>query len=226
MTERMTERMTPRPALALIALVACLTALQPRSAAAQGVALSGTMGTRALLVIDGQAQMLAPGQEHKGVKLVEVQGDQAQVVRDGVKLLLRVGAAPVSVGGRAVPSGSEVVMSASSGGHFIADGSINGRVARFMVDTGATTVAIGQADAERMGLEWSKGERGMAHTANGSVPVYRVKLASLRVGDVEVNNIDATVMPANMPFVLLGNSFLSRFQMRRDNDIMRLELRR
>jgi aspartyl protease family protein len=48
----------------------------------------------------------------------------------------------------------------------------------------------------------------------------------VRVGEVEVSNVDAIVMPAQMPYVLLGNSFLSRFQMRRDNDVLRLERRR
>ena len=45
------------------------------------------------------------------------------------------------------------------------------------------------------------------------------------MGDVTLANVQAVVMPTEMPFVLLGNSFLSRFQMQRDNDVMRLELR-
>ena len=62
--------------------------------------------------------------------------------------------------------------------------------------------------------------------ANGAVPVHRVSLNVVRVGEVEVSNVEAIVMPAQMPYVLLGNSFLSRFQMRRDNDVLRLERRR
>jgi aspartyl protease family protein len=50
-------------------------------------------------------------------------------------------------------------------------------------------------------------------------------LTSVRVGEVEVANVSAVVLPAQMPYVLLGNSFLTRFQMRRENDVMRLELR-
>ena len=55
---------------------------------------------------------------------------------------------------------------------------------------------------------------------------HRVSLGSVRVGDVTVYNVDATVVPAPMEHVLLGNSFLGRFQMRRDNDVLRLERRR
>ena len=63
-------------------------------------------------------------------------------------------------------------------------------------------------------------------TANGPVPVYRVMLASVRVGEVQVYNVEATIVPMQMPFVLLGNSFLTRFQMKRENDVMTLSKRR
>ena len=62
-------------------------------------------------------------------------------------------------------------------------------------------------------------------TANGVAQGWRLKLASVRVGDVEVYDVDAIVMPQAMPFVLLGNSFLTRFQMKRDNDQMTLDKR-
>ena len=197
------------------------------AALAQSVALSGTMGSKALLVIDGAPQMLAVGDTAKGVKLLELRGDEARIERGGKASSLRVGGAPVSMGAAArAAGGSEIVMTAGSGGHFITDGSINGRAVRFMVDTGATVIAMGQADAERLGINWRAGERGVATTANGSIPTWRVNLASVRVGDVEVNNVDASVSAASMPFMLLGNSFLARFSMRRDSDVMRLELRR
>ena len=50
-------------------------------------------------------------------------------------------------------------------------------------------------------------------------------LTSVRIGDVQVYNVDAVVSPAPMPYVLLGNSFLDRFQMQRENDVMTLDLR-
>ena len=196
-------------------------------AAAQGVALSGVMGSRALLVIEGQPQMLAVGASVRGVRLIEVRGDEARIQLNGQSVTLKVGAAPVSMGTAVrAGAGSEIVMTAGSGGHFMTDGAINGRAVRFMVDTGATMVAMGQADAERLGINWRSGDRGYASTANGVITSYRVNLASVRIGDVEVNNVDASVGQTEMPFVLLGNSFLTRFQMRRDNDVMRLELRR
>jgi len=96
---------------------------------------------------------------------------------------------------------------------------------QFMVDTGATSVAINQVDADRIGLRYADGQRVTTQTANGPVPAHLITLGSVRVGDVEVANVQAVVLPAALPHVLLGNSFLSRFQMRRENDVMRLEKR-
>ena len=194
---------------------------------AQGVSLAGVMGGKALLVIDGQTQMLAVGESARGVRLVQVSGDEARVEVKGSISSLRVGAAPVTVGGAPRNSGSgQIVLSAGPGGHFIAGGSINGRSVNFMVDTGATLVAIGAADAQRLGLDLSNARPAVMSTANGNIVAQLVTLNSVRLGEVEVFNVNAVVTPAAMPYVLLGNSFLSRFQMRRENDVMRLEARR
>jgi aspartyl protease family protein len=196
-------------------------------ASAQSVALSGSLGaSKALLLIDGQPHTLAVGATVKGVTLKRVGDGEAEVDIGGRNQLLRLGAAPSKVGGAATAGGgNEVVLTAGPGGHFLTTGSINGRSVQFMVDTGATVVAMSRADAERIGLDWQRGRRGLSHTAGGVVPTFGVTLTSVRVGEVEVFNVEAVVLEAPMPFVLLGNSFLSRFSMRRDNDVMRLERR-
>ncbi|OGA97965.1 MAG: hypothetical protein A3E25_22020 [Burkholderiales bacterium RIFCSPHIGHO2_12_FULL_69_20] len=109
------------------------------------------------------------------------------------------------------------------GGHFNAQGTINGKPVSFMVDTGATSVAMSQSEANRIGLDWKRGRPGLTSTANGPVPIYAINLTSVRVGTVEIANVAAVVVPSDMPMILLGNSFLNRFSMRRDNDVMRLE---
>ena len=212
----------------LRAALACAVGLVAGgTAAAQGVQFSGAMGAKALLVIDGQPKALAPGQSHAGVKLLSLADGEARIERDGQVQVLRLGATPVAVGGTARQDGGgrEIVLAAGPGGHFTGTGRINGRAVQFMVDTGATSVAIGQAEADRIGLDYRKGQRGMSSTANGMVPVHLVTLSAVHVGEVMVSNVPAVVLPAAMPYVLLGNSFLGRFQMRRDNDTMRLELR-
>jgi aspartyl protease family protein len=193
---------------------------------AQSAALTGVLGSKALLVIDGAApKSLAAGEAHLGVKLISITGDQAVVDIKGQRSTLRVGDAPVSVGSsNAGASGTKIVLPMSSGGHFMTNGTINGRTIQFMVDTGATTIAIGISDAQRLGIDFQKGQAVRMNTANGVAQAWRVKLNSVRVGDVEVFDVDAVVGP-NMPFALLGNSFLSRFSMNRSNDIMVLERR-
>ena len=206
--------------LAWLALLACA------GTAAQTVALQGMLGARALLIVDGAAPKgVAPGESHKGVKVISTAGDQAVVEIGGKRYSLRVGDVPASVGALGPVRGNRIVLTAGSGGHFVTPGTINGQAVRFMVDTGATSIAIGVAEAERIGLNYKSGQAAWGSTANGVVTTWRLKLGSVRIGDVEIYDVDASVLPAGMPYVLLGNSFLNRFQMRRDNDQMVLEQR-
>jgi aspartyl protease family protein len=198
------------------------------AASAQSVALQGMLGTSALLIVNGGApKTVATGASYQGVKVISTAGDQAVVEIDGKRHTLRVGEAPASVGGNGGGSsrGTRIVLTAGSGGHFMTQGAINGQSANFMVDTGATMVSIGAADADRLGLNYKAGPLGYSTTANGVASAWRIKLSSVRVGDIEIYNVDAMVTPQPMPFVLLGNSFLTRFQMKRENDQMVLERR-
>ena len=201
-----------------------LMAVLSTSVQAQSVVLAGMLGNKALLVVNGASpKTVAAGETHEGVKVISTSGDQAVVEQDGKRSTLRVGEAPVHmVAGKNSSKGNRIVLTASSGGHFITAGQVNGRAVQFMVDTGATTIAMGPQEAERAGINYKAGQPVMMSTANGTAPGYRVKLDSVRVGDVEVLNVDAVVTSQAMPFMLLGNSFLGRFQMLRDNDQMTL----
>lgn len=209
--------------LTLIALG--LTAL-PHGAFAQSVALQGMLGSKALLMVDGGApRAVAPGETHQGVKVLSTRGDQAVVLVDGQRVTLRVGESPASVGGAAPRGGDRIALTADARGHFFAQGSINSKPVQFMVDTGASTIAISQAEADRLGLNYQRGRRVMMNTANGSAPGWLFKLGTVRVGEITAYDVDAVVVPAAMPMVLLGNSFLNRFSMRRDGNLMTLQRR-
>lgn len=196
------------------------------AAAGQTVSMSGRLGDKALLMIDGSPRTVAVGATVQGVKLVSLTPDGSVVELAGKRHTVPMGGTPVSLGtGGGSEGGTRIVLTAGSGGHFLTGGSINGRAVEFMVDTGATAVAMSVADAERIGIKYRDGQRALASTAGGVVPVYRVNLTSVRIGEVTVYGVDATVLQAQMPFVLLGNSFLSRFQMTRVNDVMTLDKR-
>lgn len=195
--------------------------------AGPSVALSGRMGSKALLVVNGGApKALAAGEAHQGVKVLSVGAEQAVIEVGGQKQTLTLGGAPVSLGGKGGDEGgTQIVLQAGSGGHFVTDGSINGRSTRFMVDTGATSVAMGADEARRLGINFEAGQRIYGNTANGVVQGFKVSLTSLRIQNVVVHNVEAAVLPQPMNAILLGNSFLTRFQMKRENDTLTLTRR-
>lgn len=197
------------------------------AAGAQTVAMTGSMGTRALLVIDGGTpRAVAAGTTINGVKVVSVTATDAVIEIAGQRRTVQLGASPVSLGGAGGgSSGGRIVLTAGSGGHFSTQGSINGRAVFFMVDTGATSVSMTAAQADAIGLKYRDAPRVNLNTANGVVVAHTVTLNSVRIGDVEVYNVQGIVAPRDMPFVLLGNSFLDRFQMKRDNDQLTLDKR-
>lgn len=207
----------------------CLAALLGHGQAwSQSVALQGMMGNRALLIIDGgRPRSMAPGDTISGVRLLSAGGNEAVVSVKGQQLRLILGAAPASVGA-GLSSGSDgdrIVLSADSRGHFFTQGTINHRPVQFLVDTGASDVALGRPEAERLGINYQAGTRVRMSTANGVTEGWRLKLQTVRVGNVTVYDVDAVITPMAMPAVLLGNSFLNRFNMRRDADQLTLSRR-
>jgi aspartyl protease family protein len=194
-------------------------------ALAADVTLVGLIGAKAIVVIDGGApRTLAPGQKTaEGVALLGTEKDAATFEIDGKKRTLRMGQA-YSVGTRA--GRQNVTLSADPRGHFVAAGSINGGSVRFLVDTGATFVSLPAAEARRLGINYLQGQRGELQTANGVAVAYRVKLDSVRIGDIEVNNVEAVVNENGATGVtLLGMSFLNRMEMQRDGQSMTLTKR-
>ena len=192
---------------------------------AADVGLAGLFPGKALLTIDGgPPRTVAIGVlTTEGVKVLSTDGDTATLEVDGKKRVLRVGQ---NVAGQSSVSGpAAIILTADVQGHFLANGTINGKSVRFLVDTGASMISLGASDARRLGIDASKGQPGVSHTANGQTPVSRVKLDNVRLGEIVLNNVDALVHQQEMPFALLGMSFLNRMEMRRDGSTMTLTKR-
>jgi len=116
-----------------------------------------------------------------------------------------------------------VTLSADPRGHFFADATVNDQPVRFVVDTGASVVVLSAADASRMKLDYRNGRRTAMQTANGATIGYLVKLDRIRVGGIELSNVDGVVIEEGLgPFGLLGMSFLNRVEMRREGEKMEL----
>ena len=200
-------------------------ALLASQALAAEVTLVGLIGAKAIVVIDGGApRTLAPGQKTaEGVVLLGTEKDGASFEIEGRKRTLHMGQA-YSAATRA--GRQNVTLGADQNGHFVTMGSINGGSVRFLVDTGATLVALPAAEATRLGIDYLHGQRGQVQTANGMAVAYRVKLDTVRIGDIEVNSVDAVVSEGDtMGLILLGMSFLKRMEMRRDGESMTLTKR-
>ena len=194
-------------------------------ALAADVTLVGLIGAKAIVVIDGGApRTLAPGQKTaEGVVLLGTEKEAASFEIEGKKRTLHMGQAysAAARGGR-----QNVTLGADTRGHFVTMGSINSGSVRFLVDTGATFVSLPASEARRLGINYLQGQRGQVQTANGLTAAYRVKLDTVRIGDIEVNNVDAVVSESDTSGVtLLGMSFLNRMEMRRDGQSMTLTKR-
>ncbi|MET0217459.1 MAG: TIGR02281 family clan AA aspartic protease [Burkholderiales bacterium] len=199
-------------------------ALLPGRAAATDVNVIGLFPGKAVVVVNGgKPRTLKAGDATpEGVKLVSVDTETAVLEVDGKRRTVGMGQsiamAASSAGGR-----PQATLSADSRGHFMVAGKINGQSVQFLVDTGASLISMNASDARRLGLNYLKGERGFAATANGAAAVYQVKLDTVRVGDISINNVDALVHDGNsLPVLLLGMSFLNRVEMRRDGPTMTL----
>lgn len=188
------------------------------------MALVGLLPGKALVVMDGgKRQTIVVGQTTaEGVKLLSLASGSATFEIDGKQRLIRIGQSVVSQVGE---GRSTTVLMADPRGHFVTQGSINGSTMRFLVDTGATVVSLGAADAKRARIDPLKGQAGMTMTANGPARVWRVKLDNLRLGNISLSGVDAAVHEQDMPMVLLGMSFLNRMEMTRDGPSLTLTKR-
>lgn len=189
------------------------------------VALAGLLPGRAVIVVNGGSPrtLLVGARTADGVKLVAIEEGAAIFEIDGKRQRLVLGEQTVSMGGGG--AASAVTLTADGRGQFIAYGSVNGAAMRFIVDTGATFVALGTADAARAGIDYRKGEPGATMTANGVIRAWRVPGATVRLGDLTLHQVDVSVTETSMPVALLGMSFLNRVEMKRDGDTMTLKKR-
>jgi aspartyl protease family protein len=115
----------------------------------------------------------------------------------------------------------QVVLQRNRAGHYVADGTINGHPVVFLLDTGATQVALPLDLARRLGLPLRPG--GIGRTANGDVQTWATRLDRVSLGGLAAQRVPATVLPAMQgDEVLLGMSYLKRFELIQKGDTLTL----
>ena len=195
------------------------------------MALLGTFGASAAIfsIGGGPPRTVKVGQSVGGVTLVSVEQEQATIEVEGKRRVLsaaRSTTAPAAARPAARPAPTrEGDARGRLGRAFLRRGQINGGAIRFVVDTGATSIAIPASDAARLGIDYQKGRRVSTQTAAGPTPAYLVSLSTVRIGDIELHNVAAIVIEQGLNIALLGNSFLSRTEMRLEGQTMTLTRR-
>jgi aspartyl protease family protein len=197
-------------------LIAALCLAGAFPAAATDVNVIGLFPGKAVVVVNrGAPRTLSVGQKSpEGVLLVSVDDKGAVLEIDGKRQSLEMGQHFESQ--EQTGSRNTVILAPDTRGHFVSEGAVNGLPLRFLVDTGATLVAIPAAQARRLGIDYRRGIRGQSQTAAGIVPVFRVTLDSVSLGGITIHQVDAVVLESTMDVALLGMSFLNRTEIRRE----------
>ncbi len=192
------------------------------SATAKNVEVKGLFSGSALIIVDGEQKLLKRGKSFNGVTLVTADSEKAVLEVDGERHTLGLSKRISSSYQKAEVA--EVRLQPSHGGHYVTPARINNRPVSVMVDTGATTVAMSLPQAKALGIDYRNGALTPISTANGYTEGYLVNLRSVTVGTVTVNNVDALVSVGDFPkTILLGNSYLSKVKMFRENGVLVLQ---
>ena len=203
--------------------IMCAALIMSANAHATSVSVMGLFKDKAIVSIDGgKARTMRAGENIQGVKLISADSNEARFEVDGKRRALGMGQ---SFAGSATNQRASVSLTADSRGHFAAAGSLNGYPVTFLVDTGATSIAINADEARRMGLNYKATQPGGVSTAAGVVPAWRVVFNTVKVGSITLNQVDGLVVETGLNVPLLGMSFLNRMEMKRDGQTMTLTQR-
>jgi len=158
----------------------------------------------------------------EGVKVVSANSHGAILEVDGVEKQFELGNT-VSTSFAERKKQKEMIYM-NSAGMYLTFGSINGRFVRFLVDTGASAVAMNAEQAKQLGIRYDKiGVPAGVSTASGFENAYRVRLKSVSIGKITQTNVEALVIEGNHPGpILLGMTFLSRLNVEHDSNAMTL----
>ena len=209
-------------------LVLILALLMPLAVnASPSVRVLALFADKAMLEIDGQRKVLAAGEDSgSGIRLISANTAEAVVEIDGKRETLQLGSAVAAT--YAVPTRHEIriVKDTRRDGYFV-DGLINGQPIRFLVDTGATSVAMSERHAAQLGISHRvDGVKVGVGTASGRALGHQIRLREVSVGGLRMNNVHAVVIDGDSPrFVLLGMNVLEQFDLRQKENLLILRSR-
>lgn len=189
------------------------------------IVINGLFKNKAIVTIDGKRRVLKKGKESpEGALLIESNSKEAIIELEGTQETYTLG---THIGNAFVAptEGKKLILTPDSDGMYNISGSINGSHVSFVVDTGATLVSMNSNVAKKLGIDYKlNGEVGQSYTASGKEKIYIVNLKKVKVGEIELHNVQGAVHEGNFPVItLLGMSFLRKLDMKREGRIMELQ---
>ena len=207
--------------LSLVLLFAHL----PMASAVQQIAVEALFSNKAMVKIDGVRRLLKLQQPSpEGVVLISASSKQAVIELNGERQTYTLGSHVSSSFNQ--PEFSTAKVWRDRSGSYTTVGSINGRMVEFLVDTGASAVALHASEARRLGIPYKlEGKPMIVNTANGRAPAYAVTLDRVQVGDINLTQVAGFVIDIDEPSIgktLLGMSFLNRVRMEDQGSVLLL----
>ncbi len=175
---------------------------------------------KAMVTIDGKQKLLRKGKTYRGVTLISSNSEELVLELHGEQKKYKLGS-QIATSYKKPDPGKELVVWKDLNNMFQLHGSINGSSVKFLIDTGASSIALSSREAKKIGLKYKKGARMQASTASGIAAGYLINLDRVKVGHILVYNVEAMVLEGSFPTeVLLGQTFLERVHMTRNGDKM------
>lgn len=204
--------------------IGLLTLIQP-AMAIESLQIVGMFPGKVVVQVDGQQKILSKGILKDGLRFIKTEGENVVLEVEGKQKIFRLGS--VISTNFVAPSVVRKTIRANHRGMFHTTGSINGHVINFLVDTGATTIAMSSVQAKKLNIRYRlEGKETVASTASGRAKAYRVNLKSVKVGAIKQTNVVGLVIDGAYPReVLLGMSFLNRVKVEKTGELMILEAR-
>jgi aspartyl protease family protein len=204
-------------------LFAAMMALALTATAQERPRLIGLFQNQAIVELDGRQLVLKPGGVPKrGLKLLSSTAQEAVIEFNGEVATYRIGTQIGSNRASGSKGGRTVQIAPDAGGMYTVAGTINGFAVNFLVDTGASMVAMNKHTAKRLGINYRlDGTESVSQTASGFARTFKVTLAKVSVGEITLADVEGAVIDGDQPSeVLLGGSFLSRLDMQREGRLL------
>ena len=214
---------TKQLTLLIGSIVLAVASLSHAAAPVEVVAL---FKDRAVIRTSEGRVMLKVGNTSKfGVSLISADPHVAKVRYKGE--VYELGLSTRVSGGFEEPETQSVRINEDALGQYRMRGSIDGTFVNFLVDTGASVVAMSERHARMVNLDYRRAQKGTVQTAQGVARAYFLRLSEVTLGSITVNGVQATVIEGGYPTdVLLGMSFLNKLNMQNNDGVLVLSARR